>query len=118
MTIIRMALVAAAFALAVAAAAPAAPATRLTGTVGPGFTITLKKAGKKVTTLPARSYTFAISDRSGEHNFRLRGPGLNRPLTTAGFVGKKSVTIRLRKGKYTFYCNPHRFDMFGKFTVK
>ena len=40
------------------------------------------------------------------------------PITTVPFVGKKSVTIRLRKGKYTFYCNPHRFDMFGKFTVK
>ncbi len=114
----NLVLVAAGAALALPLGVGAQPqATKLTGTVGPGFTITLKKAGKKVVTLRAGVYTFTVTDRATDHNFRLRGPGLNRPITTVGFVGKKTVTLRLKKGTWTFYCNPHRFDMFGKFKV-
>ena len=47
---VAVASVALATALAVGGAALAAPTT-IQGTVGPGFTISLKKAGKKVTTL-------------------------------------------------------------------
>ena len=35
----------------------------LTGTVGPGFTITLTKAGPKVTKLKAGTYIIKISDK-------------------------------------------------------
>ena len=65
MTRRTLAVVAAAAGLAVVAAQPAQAAhPRLLGTVGPGFTITLKNAhGKKVTTLKPGTYTVVISDR-------------------------------------------------------
>ena len=112
----RPILLAALAALVVAAPAWAKP-TPLAGTVGPGFTISLKKAGKTVTTLRRGSYTVAVSDRSDFHNFRLRGPGVNRQITTVSFVGRKSVTVTLRPGRYTIVCDPHSFDMRKTFRV-
>ena len=104
--------VAAAFAGSASTAAP-----RLTGTTGPGFTITLKKAGKVVKTLKAGRYTFVVTDRSDIHDFRLKGPGMNKVITGVGFTGKKTVTLRLRKGKYTYVCTPHVTTMKGSFRV-
>lgn len=108
----------AAIALAVPAASQAAT-PKLTGTVGPGYTITLKTAaGKKATSLRAGTYRIVISDRSAEHNFQLRGPGLNKEFTGVGFVGTKTVTVRLRGGKYGFVCLPHAAAMKGGFSVR
>jgi plastocyanin len=106
---------AAAGAVALLASSPAAPMSppKLNGTVGPGFTITLKKAGRAVKTLKAGRYTFVISDKANIHNFVVEGPGVERDITTPSFVGTKTVTIRLRKGKYKFYCRPHESSMFG-----
>lgn len=94
-------------------------ATRLSGTTGPGLTITLKKAGKKVTSLRAGQYTITVSDRSSNHNFVLTGPGVrNRVITGLAFSGTKTVTLRLRRGTYTYYCTPHRaIGMKGTFRV-
>jgi plastocyanin len=111
-------------ALAVASLALAAPAvakpaaTPLTGTVGPGFTITLAKAGKKVTSLKAGSYAITVSDKANIHNFHLLGPGVNKMITAVPFVGKKSVTVTLKKGAYTYQCDPHAVaGMKGTFKV-
>ena len=98
---------------AVAILAVAAPtsagtsATKLTGTVGPGFTITLKKGSAKVKTLPHGKYTITVKDKSTAHNFRLKGPGLNKQITQLGFTGSKTVTVTLKKGTYTYQCDPH-----------
>jgi plastocyanin len=92
-------------------------AITLNGTVGPGFTIHLTKAGKAVKTLKHGTYKFKINDKSGAHNFALKG-AMKKTLTSIGFVGKKTVTIKLKKGKYTFYCVPHASIMHGSFTVK
>ena len=100
-----------------AAAAPAwSKATPLAGTVGPGFTISIKKAGTRVTTLKRGAYTITVNDRSDFHNFRLRGPGLNR-ATGIAFVGRRTWTVTLRPGRYTFLCDPHSLDMRGSFRV-
>jgi hypothetical protein len=110
-----------ALALAVPLSAPAGTsATRVTGTTGPGFTITLKRAGKKVTTLRPGKYTFAVSDRSTAHDFVLNGPGVrNRTITGLAFTGPRSPTITLKKGRYEYYCTPHRrMGMRGFFTVR
>ncbi len=72
-----LALVAVAAALVVPSALAKSSGT-LVGTVGPGFTITLTKAGKKVTTLPAGTYTIKVQDKSNIHNFHLTGPGVNK----------------------------------------
>jgi plastocyanin len=104
--------------LAVASAAfGSSSASTLAGTVGPGFTISLKMGGKTVKTLKAGSYTFKLADKSNIHNFALKGP-VSKALTSVGFTGTKSVKVTLKKGKYTFYCQPHASLMKGSFTVK
>ena len=99
-------------ALTLAGGATAATATPI-GTVGPGFTITLTKGGKKVTRLNAGRYQLVVRDRSTMHNFVLEGPGVERDVTTVPFQGTKTVTVKLRPGKYKFYCRPHESSMFG-----
>ena len=106
--------------LAIAAPSQASQSVlpKLTGTVGPGFTITLKKLGKKVITVKAGTYSITVSDKSNIHNFHLRGPGrVNREITTIGFVGTKTAIVKLVKGTYTYICDPHFSTMKGTFKV-
>jgi plastocyanin len=91
-------------------------ATALTGTVGPGFTITLAKGGKAVKTLKPGAYTITVSDKSGIHNFRLRGPGFNK-ATSVAKQGKTTWNASLKAGTYTFLCDPHPTSMKGSFKV-
>jgi len=109
--------VVAALAVPAATGALAAPAaTTLTGTDGPGFTITLTQGGKKVTKLKAGAYTIKISDKSNIHNFHLVGPGVNKKTSvTAKTTATWNVT--LKKGTYKFVCDPHATIMKGSFTV-
>jgi hypothetical protein len=104
-------------ALIFAGSAPAATKT-LSGSVGPGFTISLKYKGKKVTSLKAGRYRIRVSDKSDVHNFHISGPGVNRRITTVDFEGTKSRTFRLRKGTYRYVCDPHSDDMRGSFRVR
>ena len=98
-------------------AAPTAP-MKLTGAVGPGETITMKKGSARVATLKRGRYTIVVNDRSDEHNFRLRGPGVNKQITGIAATGSKSVTVNLKPGRYTYVCDPHAGDMVGSFRVK
>ena len=110
--------VAAAAALATKTPMSAAPAQSVTGTVGPGFTIVLTKGGHKVTKLKTNTpYRFVIRDRATIHDFHLRGPGINRVLTSVAFQGTKSYTLTLKKGTYRFFCDPHAGFMHGSFRV-
>jgi plastocyanin len=117
MTRIRLAAVAAlaTAALALGASAQAATPT-LTATVGPGFNITLTKAGKRVTTLKPGLYRIVVRDRSDEHNFRLRGLGVSK-ATSVDAVTSATWTVRLRVGRYTYVCDPHADAMRGSFRV-
>jgi plastocyanin len=110
------AIVAALTALALTASA-AAGLPKLTGAVGPGFTITLKRFGAPLKMLKPGTYSITIHDQSNIHNFRLKGPGLNKEITGVGFVGFKTIVVTLRKGTYTFVCDPHFTSMKGTFTV-
>jgi len=101
----------------VASSSATSGATKLQGDVGPGFTIHLKKAGKTVTKLTPGSYSITVADRSNIHNFHLKGPGVNREITTVGFVGTKTIIVRFKKGLYTFVCDPHLTSMKGSFRV-
>ncbi|HEY8773535.1 MAG TPA: plastocyanin/azurin family copper-binding protein [Gaiellaceae bacterium] len=104
-------------ALAVTASAGAA-LPKLTGTVGPGFTISLKRFNKPLVSLKAGTYSITVSDKSNIHNFRLRGPGgVNKEITAVGFVGTKTVTVKLVKGIYRYVCDPHATTMKGSFKV-
>jgi hypothetical protein len=104
-------------AVAVAAPAEAVTAPILRGTVGPEFTISLKKDGRRATTVERGRYTFVVADRSTVHNFRLEGPGIKRDLTGVLRVGTTRTTLRVRPGRYTFFCVPHPLDMRGTFRV-
>ena len=99
-------------------AAVADAATTLNGTVGPGFTITLKKGTAKVKTLKPGKYSITVKDKSNIHDFHLKGPGVNKIITATPFQGSKTVTVTLKKGKYTYVCDPHATVMKGSFTVK
>ena len=101
-------------ALVVPSALAATPT--LTGTVGPGFTITLKKGSTKVSKLKAGKYVFKISDKSSIHDFHLKGPGVNKS-TSVPKTGTSTWTLTLKKGKYTYVCDPHASIMKGSFTV-
>jgi plastocyanin len=118
----RIALLAAGLVATLALAAPtgAMGPTKLKGTVGPGFTISLKKGTVKVKTLKPGKYTITVADKSNIHNFHLKGPGVNNKITSVVFVGTKTVTVTLKKGKYTYVCDPHAAmaSMRGSFTVK
>jgi plastocyanin len=115
----RIALLAAGLVATLALAAPsgAMGPTKLKGTVGPGFTISLKKGTTKVRTLKPGKYTITVADKSNIHNFHLKGP-VNKKITSVPFVGTKTVTVTLTKGKYTYVCDPHASTMHASFTVK
>lgn len=113
---ISLALAAALMAVSVAVASAATTATKLVGTDGPGFTIGLTKAGKKVKTLKPGKYTIVVRDKSNLHNFHLTGPGVAKK-TAVGFVGTKTWTVTLKKGTYKFVCDPHAAIMKGSFKV-
>ena len=110
----RISLLTAGLVAMLAFAAPAAPTgamtpTKLKGVTGPGFTISLKKgtASVRVKTLKAGKYTITVQDKSNIHNFRLKGPGLNKQITTLSQVATKTVTVTLKRGTYTYQCDPH-----------
>jgi plastocyanin len=113
----RLALAALAAVVALVVAGPALAANKLVATVGPAFTITLTSGGKRVTSLKPGQYTITVRDKASAHNFHLKGPGLNK-FTAVGFVGTKTWTVTLKKGKYTYVCDPHASMMKGSFTVK
>jgi plastocyanin len=117
----RLALLAATTATALAlggvSTAGAAP-IKLVGTDGPGFHIVLTKGGKPLKVAKPDSYSLTVSDKSSLHNFHIFGPGLNKVVTTIAFVGKKTVSFKLKKGTYTYQCDAHAaLGMKGSFKV-
>ena len=70
-----------------------------------------------MTKLKAGVYTIKVVDKASIHDFHLTGPGVNKVITSVGFTGTKTVTVTLKKGKYTYVCDPHSSSMNGSFTV-
>jgi plastocyanin len=117
--LLPLALVGISLAVTVAAAAGTrtAKAVLLTGEVGPGYSIEVKRAGKDLKTIRAGTYKIKVEDKASIHDFHLVGPGLNKS-TAVPFVGEKTWTITLKPGKYTYKCDPHALTgMKGTFRV-
>jgi len=118
---IRIAVVAAVAAVLVVVAtgvASAASPKKLTATVGPGYTITLVDSSrKKVTRLKAGKYVIIVHDLATDHNFELRGGGLVEQETSVPDTGTVKWTLVLKKGSYTYVCDPHADMMRGSFVV-
>ena len=109
---IKLTLIAIVAILALAAPTFAASRTNtLSGTDGPGFTITMNKK-----TVKAGTYVITIHDKSNIHNFHLTGPGVNK-LTSVSRVYTTKWTVKLKKGTYHFVCDPHRTIMHGVLKV-
>jgi hypothetical protein len=101
-------------ALVVPAVASARP---FYGTVGPGSTITLKRAnGTTVNHASPGARKFVISDQSSGHNFHLLGPGVSKK-TAIDFIGSRSWKVTLTVGTYRFRCDAHPKTMHGSFGV-
>jgi plastocyanin len=92
---------------------------KLVGMVGRNnaFTISLRDAsGALVTHVDPGTYDIQVQDFSEEHNFHLRGPGVDMatdPATTSDVVW----TVTLADGKYSFICDVHATQMRGWFAV-
>ncbi len=94
-----------------------ASGTTLSGSVGPGFDISLKDAdGADVTTLSAGTYTINVDDQSDIHDFHLSGPGVDE-ATEVGTTGMTTWDVTLEAGSYHFQCDPHASTMNGDFDV-
>ena len=92
--------------------------TKLSGSVGPGFSITLRDAqGNAVTRVEPGEFEIEVDDKSEEHNFHLLGPGSVDVSTAVPFVGKQTFRVNLVDGRYTFQCDPHAAQMKGAFNV-
>jgi plastocyanin len=114
---IRIAFAVAATATLAFAGTALAKTPGLVGEVGPGFTIEVKQGSKDVKSLKAGTYSIKVEDKSSSHNFHLIGPGLNKSTTVSG-TGDKTWTITLKKGTYTYQCDPHAASgMKGTFKV-
>jgi len=100
-----------------AGSAAAMPAKTITGTVGPSFEIRLTQGGKHVTKLKAGTYRLVVDDIASLHDFHLVGPGVNKVITGVGFEGTRTIAVRLKKGVYSYMCDPHAGSMHGTFTV-
>ena len=112
-------LAAPAAALVAAAAAPGQTwVTTLRASVDDPGTIALTRNGKPVSRLRAGTFRIVVTDTSADHNFSLRkAGGPTKQLTTVAFVGTRTVTVRLGKGRWEFFCVPHEWLMRGFVTV-
>jgi hypothetical protein len=89
----------------------------LNGTVGPGFSITLRNAnGSEFEHLDAGTYTIVVRDLADIHNFHLFGPGVNQ-TTAIEEMGTVTWTVTFGNGIYMFQCDPHVDSMSGRFAV-
>jgi plastocyanin len=99
-------------------ASGAGAGAELEGEVGPGFEIEVKQHGEDAESVGAGTYTLKVEDKSDIHNFHLIGPGLDDVVTEVPFEGEKTVTVTLKKGTYTYQCDPHASSgMKGTFEV-
>jgi plastocyanin len=115
---LSLALLVAAAALVFALPGGARPAQNaLTGTVGPGFSISLvDESGNLVTHLDPGTYTITVKDLSVEHNFDLTGPGVTQH-TDVETTGTVTWTVTFTDGVYTYVCDAHPTQMKGQFAV-
>ena len=113
----RIALVTLLAALALPAAVAQADNPKLVALVGTndGFVISLRDAnGNAVTQLAPGTYDIAVSDRSEEHNFHLKGPGVDLS-TPIGEKQETTWTVTIGDGRYTYVCDAHASQMRGYF---
>ena len=101
---------------AVFASGAGATTPKLNASVSDPFNISLTQGTTKVTNLKAGTYTIVVKDTAADHNFHLKGPGVNKSTSVGGKIAT-IWTVTLKKGTYTYVCDPHSSSMKGSFTV-
>src|SRR5690349_14530491 len=113
----RIALVTLLTALVLPSAVARADNPKLVAVVGTNdaFVVSLRDAnGNAVTQLAPGTYDIAVSDRSEEHNFHLRGPGVDGQ-SPIGEKQETTWTVTIGDGIYTYVCDAHASQMRGYF---
>ena len=113
----RIALVTLLTALVVPSAVAEADNPKLVAVVGTNdaFVISLRDAsGNLVTQLAPGTYDVAVSDRSEQHNFHLKGPGVDMS-TPVGEKQETTWTVTIGEGRFTYVCDVHSSQMRGYF---
>ena len=96
---------------------PTPKPTKLTGTVGPGMSISLvNAAGTRVRRVKAGAAAVTVRDRSSAHSFHLVGPGVNRKSGVA-FRGTRTWSVKLAPGTLRWYCDTHPRQLRGSAIV-
>jgi hypothetical protein len=84
----------------------------LKGTVGPGFSITLRNAaGEAVSRVLPGDYTIQVQDLSDLHNFHFRGPGVDMRTSVEATGVTETWSVTLVDGAYTIQCDAHPTTM-------
>jgi len=80
---------------------------KVSGTLATNGALTLTLSGKTVSKLATGRYTFTITDKSPKSGFLIIGPKGTLPTDVTGdrFVGKKSRTLRLTPGRWTYFSS-------------
>lgn len=127
----------AALAIATALPATATPPTLyaslddvpVVGEFGRGFKLVfvMTSHGRRVTRIRAGTYSLVVDDRSKVMNFHLIGPGgadvrAVKPagkhvMTGVESKGKVTFVVRLTRGTYTYYSDPHASSIRKTFRV-
>jgi hypothetical protein len=84
-------------------------------------TIVLVKGRKKATKLARGIYTFAVKDTSKKDGLTLRqvvGGSEETALTPIKFVGRKTVSVELRPGKWKVYSTTRETSVYAFFDVR
>lgn len=90
---------------------------QLRATVGPGYSISLKRPdGTDVTKVDPGTYDVEVRDLSSDHNFHLSGPGVDESTSVSG-LATVTWTVTFRDGRYSFFCDPHDTEMRGEFVA-
>jgi hypothetical protein len=91
---------------------------RSRGEVGVGISLVFKLTfnGKRVKSLPAGTYKLVVNDQSKFLQFHLMGPGVNISTGVAS-KGRRTFTLRLKRGRYVYQSDPHATTTRRSFTV-
>ena len=85
----------------------------LTATVGPGGALTLSRKGKPVSSLRSGRYRITVDDRTSTGGLTLRSlHGKAVAVTGPAFVGKHTMTVQLKAGKWLYYSSPAKRHQF------
>jgi plastocyanin len=73
-------------------------------------------ANRDLKTIKAGTYRIKIEDKASIHDFHLVGPGVDKSTSIPGMT-QTFWTVKLKRGTYKYFCDPHVSKMRGSFRV-